>query len=90
MGTSSEVVAHTAVTATDKAAWLAAGAAAFTPLTRAFTLATVVVVEAIRVAAAAATVAVEDVTTAATSEVVEGEALVVAAAAVMAKPMVVT
>jgi len=90
MGTSCEVVAHTAAMAVDKAAWLAAVAAAFTPRTRAFTLATVVVVVAIRAAAAAATAAVEDVTTAATSEAVEGEALVVAAAAVMAKPMAVT
>jgi len=77
MGTSCEVVAHTAAMAADKAAWLAAVAAAFMPLTRAFTLSTVVVVVAIRAAAAAATAAVEDVTTAATSEVVEGEALVV-------------
>ena len=90
MGTSSEVVAHTAATAADKAAWLAVVAAAFTPLTRAFTLATVVVVVAIRAAAAAATAAVEDIMMAATSEVVEGEALVVTAAAVMAKPMAVT
>ena len=90
MGTSCEVVAHTAATAADKAAWLAVVAAAFTPPTRAFTLATVVVVVAIRAAAAAASVAVEDVTTAATTKDVEGEALVVTAAAAMAKPMAVT
>ena len=73
MGTSCEVVSHTAATAADKAAWLAVVAAAFTPPTRAFTLATVVVVVAIRAAAAAATAAVEDVTTAATTKDVEGE-----------------